>query len=153
MCLQMKLGFTRLQATWRARKLTRDYRKMRRCVYLFQSRCRGMLRRRDFRRGFRRGVQSIIIIQRGVRKALAIRKANKMCLEVSMLLILYFSKLKTFEHVSNQWAPEFLVSPSESNKAITSTTHMQRNASTNPDLFEEHYCGNLQMEPILLRDK
>ena len=76
----MKLGFSRLQATWRARKLTRDYRRMRRRIYLFQTRCRGMLTRR----GFKRRLRCIIILQTGIRKVLAIRKVNEMREEVSM---------------------------------------------------------------------
>ena len=84
MYLQMKLGFARLQATWRARILTRNYRRMRRRVYLFQTRCRGMLARREFKRRLR----SIIKIQSGVRKVLAIRKVHEMRLEVSFLLSL-----------------------------------------------------------------
>lgn len=78
----MKLGFARLQATWRARKLTRNYRKMRRRVYLFQTRCRGMLARRDFKRRLR----CIIILQTGVRKVLAIKKVQAMREEVSILV-------------------------------------------------------------------
>lgn len=83
MHLQMKLGFARLQATWKARKLTRDYRRMRRRVYLFQSRCRGMLARREYNRR----LHSIIKIQSGVRKVLAIRKVKEMRLEVGILLL------------------------------------------------------------------
>ena len=83
MHLQMKLGFARLQATWRARKLTRDYRRMRRRVYLFQTRCRGMLARREYNRR----LHSIIKIQSGVRKVLAIRKVNEKRLEVGILLL------------------------------------------------------------------
>ena len=78
MHLQMKLGFARLQATWRARKLTRNYHRMRRRVYLFQTHCRGMLVRREFKRR----PQSIIKIQSGVRKVLAIRKVKEMRLVV-----------------------------------------------------------------------
>ena len=79
----MKLGFARLQATWIARKLTRDYRRMRKRVYLFQTRCRGMLARREFKRRLR----SIIKIQSGVRKVLAIQKVKEMREEVSILLL------------------------------------------------------------------
>lgn len=80
MCSQIKLGFARLQATWRARKLTRDYRKMRRRVYLFQTHCRGMLTRRAFKNRLR----CIIIIQTGIRKILANRKVKEMRLEVGI---------------------------------------------------------------------
>ena len=79
----MKLGFSRLQATWRARKLTRDYRKMRRRVSLFQLRCRGMLRRK----AFKQRLKCIITIQSGFRKVLAKKKVNEMRLEVSSMKI------------------------------------------------------------------
>ncbi|XP_065887692.1 unconventional myosin-VIIa-like [Dysidea avara] len=71
---KMKLGFARLQATWRARKLTRNYRTMRRRIQLFQTRCRGMLTRR----AFKRRLSCIIRIQCGFRKVLAIRKVREM---------------------------------------------------------------------------
>ena len=79
---QMKVGFARLQATWRARKLTRDYRRMRRRIYLFQTRCRGMLKRKEYRKRLR----CIIILQTGFRRVLAIRKVKEMREEVNMQL-------------------------------------------------------------------
>ena len=81
---QMKLGFARLQATWRARKLARDYRVMRGRIYNFQIRCRGMLTRR----AFKRRLSCIIRIQCGFRKVLAIRKVQAMREEVNLVLIL-----------------------------------------------------------------
>jgi len=79
----MKLGFARLQATWKARKLTTDYRAMRRRIYNFQTHCRGMLTRR----AFKRRLSCIIRIQCGFRKVLAIRKVQAMREEVSLVLM------------------------------------------------------------------
>jgi len=88
----MKLGFARLQATWRARKLTKDYRKMRRRIYLFQTRCRGMLTRR----AFKRRLSCIIRIQCGFRKVLAIHKVREMREEVNLLLMISMYTLQLY---------------------------------------------------------
>ena len=73
----MRRGFNRLQATWRARKLTRDYRLMRSRVYRFQKFCRGHIARRQFRRR----LYSVIKLQSQFRKLIAIRKVQLMRIE------------------------------------------------------------------------
>ena len=70
-------GFRRLQATWRARKLTRAFRLMRKRILLFQCRCRGYLKRREFNRR----LKSIIKIQAGFRMILAMKKLRRLRIE------------------------------------------------------------------------
>ena len=74
---QMRRGFNRLQATWRARKLTRDFRAMRARVKGFQRYCRGYITRQRFRRR----LFSIIKLQSHFRKIIAIRKVKVMRIE------------------------------------------------------------------------
>ncbi|XP_065841115.1 myosin-VIIa-like [Oscarella lobularis] len=75
--LKMIRGFRRLQATWRARKLTRAFRLMRKRILLFQCRCRGYLKRREFNRR----LKSIIKIQAGFRMILAMKKLRRLRIE------------------------------------------------------------------------
>ena len=75
--LQMRRGFNRLQATWRARKLTRDYRLMRARVMGLQRRCRGFIARERFHRR----LHSIIKLQSHFRKIIAKRKVHVMRVE------------------------------------------------------------------------
>ncbi len=77
MFLQMRRGFARLQATWRARKLTRDYRALRRRIFGLQRYCRGCITRRRFKRR----LYSIILLQSHFRKLIAKRKVNYMRVE------------------------------------------------------------------------
>lgn len=67
----------RLQATWRARKLTRRFRSMRRRVKAFQRFCRGYVARKCFRTR----LKSIIKIQAGFRKVLAQKRVMLMQIE------------------------------------------------------------------------
>ena len=73
----MRRGFNRLQATWRARKLTRDFRIMRARVKGFQRHCCGFIARQRFRRR----LYSIIKLQSHFRKIIAKRRVNVMKIE------------------------------------------------------------------------
>ena len=73
----MRRGFNRLQATWRARKLTREFRAMRLRVRGFQRYCRGYITRQRFRRR----LYSIIKLQSHFRKIIAIQKVKVMKIE------------------------------------------------------------------------
>ena len=70
--LQMRKGFTRLQATWRARRLSRQFRQTRRRVMGFQRYCRGYIARRRFRRR----LFSIIKLQSLFRMIMAKRRVS-----------------------------------------------------------------------------
>lgn len=63
----MRRGFRRLQATWRARKLTLQFRLMRQRVTGFQRFCRGYIARKRFRRR----IGSIIKLQSHFRRLIA----------------------------------------------------------------------------------
>lgn len=73
----MRRGFARLQATWRARKLTRDYRALRRRIFGLQRYCRGYITRRRFRRR----MYSIIKLQSHFRRLIAKRRVNFLRIE------------------------------------------------------------------------
>ena len=75
--LQMRRGFNRLQATWRARKLTREFRLMRARVAGLQRHCRGYITRQRFRRR----LYSIIKLQSHFRKIIAKRRVQVMRIE------------------------------------------------------------------------
>lgn len=68
----MRRGFARLQATWRARKLTRDFRQLRRRIFGLQRYCRGCITRRRFRRR----MYSIVKLQSHFRRLLAKRRVK-----------------------------------------------------------------------------
>ena len=73
----MRRGFRRLQATWRARKLTRDYQLLRRRIFGFQRYCRGFIARRRFRRR----LFSIIKLQSHFRRIIAKRRVQQLRIE------------------------------------------------------------------------
>lgn len=62
---------------WRARKLTRDYRALRRRIFGFQRYCRGFITRRRFRRR----MYSIIKLQSHFRRLIAKRKVRVLRIE------------------------------------------------------------------------
>ena len=69
---QMLKGFTRLQATWKAQKLSRQFRRTRRRIRGFQRYCRGYIARRRFRTR----LQSIIKLQALFRMIMAKRRVS-----------------------------------------------------------------------------
>ena len=73
----MRRGFNRLQATWRARKLTQDFKELRRTVFGFQRFCRGFITRRRFRRR----LYSIIKLQSHFRRIIAKRRVHHLRIE------------------------------------------------------------------------
>ena len=62
---------------WRARKLTRDFRALRRRIFGFQRHCRGFITRRRFRRR----MYSIIKLQSHFRRLIAVRRVNHLRIE------------------------------------------------------------------------
>uniref|UniRef100_A0A8C7D0J9 Myosin VIIA n=1 Tax=Oncorhynchus kisutch TaxID=8019 RepID=A0A8C7D0J9_ONCKI len=76
--LQMRVGFLRLQALYRARKLFVTYQLARTCVTQIQARCRGFM----VRRSFWRQLHAVITIQAYARGMIARRVTQRLRAEV-----------------------------------------------------------------------
>lgn len=83
--LQMRAGFSRLQALVRSRKLCASYHVARRRIAYFQGRCRGFL----VRRAFRRRLQAVITIQAYTRGMIARRLYKRLRGEVDTNMVLF----------------------------------------------------------------
>uniref|UniRef100_A0A8B9CES6 Myosin VIIA n=1 Tax=Anser brachyrhynchus TaxID=132585 RepID=A0A8B9CES6_9AVES len=77
--LQMRIGFLRLQALYRSRKLHKQYHMARRRIIEFQARCRGYL----VRRAFRHRLWAVLTIQAYARGMIARRLYKRLRGEVS----------------------------------------------------------------------
>uniref|UniRef100_A0A8C3PPY3 Myosin VIIA n=1 Tax=Calidris pygmaea TaxID=425635 RepID=A0A8C3PPY3_9CHAR len=77
--LQMRIGFLRLQALYRSRKLHKQYHMARRRIIEFQARCRGYL----VRRAFRHRLWAVITVQAYARGMIARRLYKRLRGEVS----------------------------------------------------------------------
>ena len=84
----MKRGFTRLQASWRARRLSRRYKLMRRRITGFQRYCRGYVARRRFRRR----IYSIIKLQALFRMIIAKRRVSSGGMNALSISVLHMSR-------------------------------------------------------------
>lgn len=82
---QMRVGFSRLQALVRSRKLCASYHVARQRITYFQGRCRGFL----VRRAYRRRLQAVIIIQTYTRGMIACRLYRRLRGEVDVNTILF----------------------------------------------------------------
>lgn len=76
----MRVGFSRLQALVRSRKLCASYHVARQRIASFQARCRGFL----VRRAFRRRMQAVVIIQKYARGMIARRLYQRLRGEVDL---------------------------------------------------------------------
>lgn len=76
--LQMRLGFLRLQALHRSRKLHQQYRLARRRIIEFQARCRAYL----VRKAFRHRLWAVITVQAYARGMIARRLHRRLRAEV-----------------------------------------------------------------------
>uniref|UniRef100_A0A8C3PPM3 Myosin VIIA n=1 Tax=Calidris pygmaea TaxID=425635 RepID=A0A8C3PPM3_9CHAR len=76
--LQMRIGFLRLQALYRSRKLHKQYHMARRRIIEFQARCRGYL----VRRAFRHRLWAVITVQAYARGMIARRLYKRLRGEV-----------------------------------------------------------------------
>lgn len=76
--LQMRAGFSRLQALYRSRKLYQTYHVTRQRMTLFQARCRGCM----VRRAFRHRLWAVITIQAYTRGMIARRLYHRLKGEV-----------------------------------------------------------------------
>lgn len=76
--LQIRLGFLRLQALHRARKLHQQYRLARRRIIEFQARCRAYL----VRKAFRHRLWAVLTVQAYVRGMIARRLHRRLRAEV-----------------------------------------------------------------------
>lgn len=85
MTFQMRVGFSRLQALVRSRKLCASYHVARRRITYFQGRCRGFL----VRRAYRRRLQAVIIIQTYTRGMIARRLYRRLRGEVDVNTVLF----------------------------------------------------------------
>uniref|UniRef100_A0A672V9T6 Myosin VIIA n=1 Tax=Strigops habroptila TaxID=2489341 RepID=A0A672V9T6_STRHB len=79
--LQMRIGFLRLQALYRSRKLHKQYHMARRRIIEFQARCRGYL----VRRAFRHRLWAVLTIQAYARGMIARRLYKRLRGEVSTM--------------------------------------------------------------------
>uniref|UniRef100_A0A803VBG2 Myosin VIIA n=1 Tax=Ficedula albicollis TaxID=59894 RepID=A0A803VBG2_FICAL len=77
--LQMRIGFLRLQALYRSRKLHQQYHMARRRIIDFQARCRGYL----VRRAFRHRLWAVLTVQAYARGMIARRLYKRLRGEVS----------------------------------------------------------------------
>lgn len=77
--LQMVVGFSRLQAQYRSRKLYQTYHVTRQRMTLFQARCRGCM----VRRAFRHRLWAVITIQAYTRGMIARRLYHRLKGEVN----------------------------------------------------------------------
>lgn len=77
--LQMRIGFLRLQALYRSRKLHKQYHMARRRIIEFQARCRGYL----VRRAFRHRLWAVLTVQAYARGMIARRLYKRLRGEVS----------------------------------------------------------------------
>lgn len=82
---QMRVGFSRLQALVRSRKLCASYHVARQRITYFQGRCRGFL----VRRAFRRRLQAVVIIQAYTRGMIARRLYKRLRGEVEVNTVLH----------------------------------------------------------------
>lgn len=89
MTFQMRVGFSRLQALVRSRKLCASYHVARQRITYFQGRCRGFLVRRDFRHQ----LQAVIIIQTYTRGMIARRLYKRLRGEVDINTLLFTVQL------------------------------------------------------------
>ena len=80
--LQMRAGFSRLQALVRSRKLCASYHVARQRITGFQGRCRGFL----VRRAFRHRLWAVITIQAYTRGMIARRLYKRLKGEVNALM-------------------------------------------------------------------
>lgn len=78
--LQMRIGFLRLQALYRSRKLHKQYHMARRRIIEFQARCRGYL----VRRAFRHRLWAVLTVQAYARGMIARRLYKRLRGEVSI---------------------------------------------------------------------
>lgn len=81
--LQMRAGFSRLQALVRSRKLCASYHVARQRITVFQGRCRGYL----VRRAFRHRLWAVITIQAYTRGMIARRLFRRLKGEVTLFAI------------------------------------------------------------------
>lgn len=79
--LQMRIGFLRLQALYRSRKLHKQYHMARRRIIEFQARCRGYL----VRRAFRHRLWAVLTVQAYARGMIARRLYKRLRGEVSTM--------------------------------------------------------------------
>lgn len=82
--LQIRLGFLRLQALHRSRKLHKQYRLARQRIIKFQARCRAYL----VRRAFRHRLWAVITVQAYARGMIARRLHRRLRVEVRGFLSL-----------------------------------------------------------------
>ncbi len=80
---QMRVGFLRLQALYRSRKLYLAYQASRTCITLLQAWCSGFLVRRTFSKRF----HAVLTIQAYARGMIARRLCKRLRLEVNLLSI------------------------------------------------------------------
>lgn len=80
---QMRVGFLRLQALYRSRKLHQEYQATRIRVTLLQAWCRGLLVRRTFSKRF----HAVLTIQAYARGMIARRLCKRLRLEVNLLSV------------------------------------------------------------------
>lgn len=79
--LQMRIGFLRLQALYRSRKLHKQYHMARRRIIEFQARCRGYL----VRQAFRHRLWAVLTVQAYARGMIARRLYKRLRGEVSTM--------------------------------------------------------------------
>lgn len=79
--LQIRLGFLRLQALHRSRKLHKQYRLARQRIIEFQARCRAYL----VRKAFRHRLWAVITVQAYARGMIARRLHRRLRVEVRFL--------------------------------------------------------------------
>lgn len=85
--LQMRVGFLRLQALYRSRKLYLAYQAARMRITLLQARCHGFLVRRTFSRHFR----AVLTIQAYARGMIARRACKRLREEVIEFILYYYT--------------------------------------------------------------
>uniref|UniRef100_A0A8C3IXX5 Myosin VIIA n=1 Tax=Chrysemys picta bellii TaxID=8478 RepID=A0A8C3IXX5_CHRPI len=91
--LQMRIGFLRLQALYRSRKLHTQYHMARRRIIEFQARCRGCL----VRRAFRHRLWAVFTVQAYARGMIARRLYKRLKGEVSTMQEMLFASTRDGE--------------------------------------------------------
>lgn len=80
--LQVQLGYARLQAQVRSRKMAWEYKKKRKATLLLQTQTRGCLARKEWKRKR----DAVILLQAYTRGTLARKAVNKMKRDVRQFL-------------------------------------------------------------------
>lgn len=91
--LQMRVGFLRLQALYRSRKLYLAYQAARTRITLLKARCHGFLLRRTFSRRLR----AVLTIQASARGMIARRMCKHLRVEVILqYIVMFYLKVKNY---------------------------------------------------------